>query len=80
VTPFVLMYPAYMGYLNWCYQIVISGGYQLSGLWVLCLPEPVESKGLKSKARSELLIVLLLIYIIIQRFTAMIQFRVTRFA
>jgi hypothetical protein len=25
VTPFVLMYPAYMGYLNWCYQIVISG-------------------------------------------------------
>ncbi len=19
------MYPAYMGYLNWCYQIVISG-------------------------------------------------------
>ena len=69
MTPFVLMYPAYMGYLNWCYQIVIS-----------CLPEPVESKGLKSKARSELLIVLLLIYIIIQRFTAMIQFRVTRFA
>ena len=24
MTPFVLMYPAYMGYLNWCYQIVIS--------------------------------------------------------
>ena len=30
MTPFVLMYPAYMGYLNWCYQNVISG--VLSGL------------------------------------------------
>ena len=30
MTPFVLMYPAYMGYLIWCYQIVISG--VLSGL------------------------------------------------
>ena len=30
MTPFVLMYPASMGCLNWCYQIVISG--VLSGL------------------------------------------------
>ena len=28
MTPFVLMYPAYMGYLNFCYQNVISECYQ----------------------------------------------------
>lgn len=46
MTPFVLMYPAYMGYLNWCYQIVIS----------------------------KMLSALRIMGIIIQRFTAMIQF------
>ena len=45
MTPFVLKYPAYMGYLIWCYQIVISE--VLSGLMPVsgcCQPLSLRSK------------------------------------
>ncbi len=46
MTPFVLMYPAYMGYLNWCYQNVISS--MLSGFIKPILKKEYHSMSMPS--------------------------------